>query len=270
MKRTSRRPRKGRKVPSGRSATWLDALIQEAIARFVRLLAQCGMPPDGIAREVMASCRQVPKSWAAARVKDTIPYVHEASHILTLWFSDPKFLGPDGTPRLLPVQGEEESIEALVQQVDSRLDTREIVRFLERGKVLRRVRDRYVPRDRMVMLRGTAFADSGRRLRSLLGMLRAFEHNLRSKREVPGWFEAFAYNPRFPVRAIPGFDQRVRAHANKLLLQLDGDMHREERVRDPKEPTVRIGVGVYRFEESLPATPKSRKKRARPKSTRRR
>ena len=264
MTRTRRRLPGHRKLPAARSPTWLDALTQEAIARFVRLLAHCGMPPDGIAREVMAACREVPKSWAA-RVKDTIPYVHEVSHILTLWFSDPKFLGPDG-----PVHGEEQSIEVLVQQVDSRLDTREVVRFLERGKVLRRMGDRYVPRDRMVMLRGTAYADSFRRLRSLLGILRAFEHNLRSKREVPRWFEAFAYNPRFPVRAIPGFDQKVRAHANKLLLQLDGDMHREERLRDPNEPTVRIGVGVYRFEETLPTMPKPRKKRGRRKSIRRR
>jgi hypothetical protein len=240
------------------SSTRLDPHIKEAIARIVRLLAHCGITTGGIEREVSLACRRVPKSWAE-KGNDTLPYLQHASHILTLWFSDPKFLAPDGTPRPLPVHGEGETIETLVQQVDSRLDARLVVRFLERSKVLHRVGQRYVPRARTVVLRGPDVADSFRKLRGLLGMLRAFEHNQRSKRQVPGWFEAFADNPRFPVRAIPGFDQKVRAHANKLLVQFDGDMHREERSRDPNEPTVRMAVGVYRFEESLPSPSKPRR-----------
>jgi hypothetical protein len=245
----------------------LDPHMREAIARFVRLVAHCGFTPDGIARDVIAACRRVPKSWAQ-RAKDTLPYLHHTSHVLTLWYSDPRFLGPDGNPRPLPVQGREESIEALVKQVDSRLNAAEVVRFLEASKVLRRVGNRYVPRERAVVLRGTDIADSYRKLRALLGMLRAFDHNQRSKREVPTWFEAFADNPRFPVRAIPTLDRKVRAKANKLLVEVDGDMHREERLRDPAEPTVRIAVGVYWFEETLLATPKLRQNRRRRKSTR--
>jgi len=267
--------RKPRRLPSRRvpnaaaSSTRLDPHTREAIVRFVRLLAQCGITPESIAREASAASTKVPKSWAG-RSKHTLPYLHHTSHILTLWFSDPRFLGPEGAPRPLPVQGPEESIEALVQRVDLRLDASEVVRFLVRSRVLRAVGDRYVPRERSVVLRGRDVVDGFRKLRGLLGMLRAFEHNQRSKRQVPTWFEATADNPRFPVRAIPAFDRKVRAHANKLLLQLDGDMHREERSRDPNEPTVRIAVGVYRFEETLPSASKPHKKRGRVTSRRRR
>jgi hypothetical protein len=261
VKRAARKP-PGRDPRSARSSPRLDAHTKEAIARFVRLLARCGVTPDAIAREVTSACRGVPKSWAE-KVKDTLPYLHHASHVLTLWFSDPKFLGPDGAPRPLPLQGKEESIEALTHRVDARLDPSEVARLLLHGKALRRVGNRYVPRERALVLRGSDLADSFRRLRGLLGMLRAFEHNQRSKRQDPTWFEAFADNPRFPVRAIPGFDRKVRARANKLLEQFDGDMHREERSRDPAEPTVRIGVGVYRFEENLEPSAKARKKRTR-------
>jgi hypothetical protein len=226
----------------------------------VRLLARCGIAPTDITREVLTAGRQVPKSWGR-RVRETIPYLHHTSHILTLWFSDPKFLGSDGTPRPLPVEGDEDSIAALAQRVEPRLIPREVVRFLERSKVLRRVGSRYVPRERMVVLRGTDVADSFRKLRGLLGMLRAFEHNEVSRREVPGWFEAFADNPHFPVRAIPSLDQKVRAEAHRLLVRFDSDMHREERLRDPNEPTVRIGVGIYRFEEAVPAAPKPRSRK---------
>ena len=85
-------------------------------------------------------------------MKDTLPYLHHASHVLTLWFSDPKFLGPDGAPRPLPRQGTEESVEALTQRVDSRLDASDVVRLLVHGKALRRIGDRYVPRERALVL----------------------------------------------------------------------------------------------------------------------
>jgi Family of unknown function (DUF6502) len=264
--------RPSRRGPSRepRSPTRPDAHTKEAITRFVRLLARCGNTPEAIAREVTAACRGVPKSWGE-RVKDTLPYLDYASHILTLWFSDPKFLGADGAPRPLPLQGAKDSIEALTERVDSRLDASNVVRLLVRGKALRRVGNRYVPRERALVLRGGDLVDSFRRLRGLLGMLRGFEHNQRSKHQVPTWFEAFADNPRFPVRAIPAFDRKVRAQANELLVQLDGDMHREERLRDPREPTVRIGVGVYRFEENLepPANPRKKTMR-RPRKLRKR
>jgi hypothetical protein len=246
----------------------LDPHTHEAMARFVRLLAHCGITPDGITRGAIAACRELPNSVGSESVQEPLPYRHHTSHILTLWFSDPKFLRPDGTPRPLPVRGKEESIEALAKQVDSRLDADEVVRFLERARALRREGDRYVPRERMMVLRGSGVAASVRKLRVLLGVLRTFDHNQRPKGQVPGWFEAFAYNPSFPVRAIPSFDGKMRAQANKLLVQLDGDMHREERLRDPAEPTVRIVVGVYRFEETLSTASKPRKKRASPKSRR--
>jgi hypothetical protein len=219
----------------------------------VRLLARCGCTPSDITREVTAASQVVPKSWAT-KAQAAQPYLHHTSHVLTLWFSDPQFLKPDGTPRPLPVRGKGASIEALAQRVDPRLVAREVVRLLERGRVLRRVGERYVPRERSLVIRGEDLVDSFRKLRGLLGMLRTFEHNQRPKGQVPGWFEAFADNPHFPVRAIPSFDRKVRAEADRLLVQFDSDMHREERSRDPNEPTVRIGVGIYRFEETLPTS----------------
>ena len=260
MKRIAR-PR-GRQSAAARGrSTALGHHTREAITRFVHLLAHCGIAPDDIPPQVSAACRRVPKSWAK-KAKSTPAYLLHASHVLTLWFSNPKLLASDGKPRPLPLQGKEESIEALAQQVDTRLDARQVVRFLERAKALRRLGKRYEPRERTLELRGFYAADSFRKLRALLGMLRAFEHNQRPKREVPGWYEAFADNPRVPVRAIPTIDRKVRVQANKLLVQLDGDMYREERLRDPDEPTVRIAVGVYRFEEG-PSPPEPRRRHVR-------
>src|SRR5882762_11611974 len=246
-----------RPVVRRRPTSTLDPRSLEAVARFVRVLARCGCTPEDIGREVVRACRRVPKSWAP-KAMAALREMDDASHVLTLWFSDPAYLDSAGNPLPLPLRGAGGSLEALAHRVDHALDVREVLNYLSERGALRRVGKRYVPKDRVLSLRGAGGPDNFRNLRGLLGMLRTLEHNGQPRRRVPGWFEAFAENPRFPISARPGFDQRLRVHANKLLLQLDADMHRQEQSRKSGERTVRIGVGIYRFEDALP--PRTRRR----------
>jgi hypothetical protein len=82
-------------------------------------------------------------------------------------------------------------------------------------------------------------------------MLRTLEHNGRPKRLARGWFEVFAENPRFPAEARAAFDSRLDRRGMEFLQAIDDDMHRRELARKPGEATVRIGVGVYRFEDEV-------------------
>src|ERR1700739_4640258 len=91
-------------------------------------------------------------------------------------------------------------------------------------------------------------------------MLGNLEHNSRPQRSMPGWFTAFAVIPRFPVSELPAFDRWLRRAGNRFLAQSDTRMHDRERVRRPGEPTVRLGVGIYRFEEE-PLRPERKVKR---------
>ena len=250
----------------GKSSS-LDARALEAVGRFVRVLARCGCTPADIAHEVVRACGQIPKSWAP-RAMAALREMDDASHVLTLWFSDPAYLDRRGAPLPLPIRGAGGSIEALAFRVDPKLDVREVLRYLSQRGALRRAGARYVPKDRVLSLRGAGGPDHFRKLRGLLGMLRTLEHNGQPKRRVPGWYEAFAENPRFPVSGRAAFDKRLRVWADKLLYQLDADMHRREQGRKGGERTMRIGVGVYRFEEGPSALsnngagrPKRRKKR---------
>jgi uncharacterized protein DUF6502 len=244
----ARRSTAGRGSPRrpGRSSS-LDARALEAVALFVRVLARCGCTPEDIAYEVAKACRQVPRSWAP-KAMAALREMDDASHVLTLWFSDPAYLDSKGNPVALPLRGAGGSLEALARRVDEKLEAREVLRYLSRRGALRRTGVRYVPRERVLSLRGAGGPDNFRHLRGLLGMLRTLAHNGQPKRRVPGWFEVFAENPRFPVSARAGFDKRLRASGNKFLYQMDSDMHRRERARKKGERTVRIGVGVYRFE----------------------
>ena len=227
-------------------APTLDALAVEAVTRVVHLLARCGYAPKDIGKEALKACRAVPESWTQ-RTKTTVPEVERAAHTLTLWFSDPEYLDSSGNPRPLPVRGTGPSLESLSRRVDPRLDVLEVLRHLLRGSVLRRVKTRYVPRDRVLLLRGFGSLYHSRSLRTLLAVLSTLDHNGQSRSAA--WFERFAVNACIPVSQVPGFDQRLRHRGNRFIVETDADLLSCERARKANEPMVCVGVGAYRFEE---------------------
>lgn len=242
----SLRRRAAPKVPV--AATLLDASVLEAIQRFVRVLARPGNDPDQLAKAFTAACQRIPRRWVAtgSRIQREI---REASHILSVWFSDPMYIDHTGAPRKLPLRGAAPSLEALVHRVDRTLRAMDVLQYLMKMQVVRRSGTRYVPKTRILSLRGAGGPGHFRDLRSLLGMLRTLEHNQRPRGQVRSWFEFFAENPSFPLRARAAFDIRLDRAAIQFLHALDADMLRCERARKQGEPTTRIGVGVYRFED---------------------
>jgi hypothetical protein len=159
------------------------------------------------------------------------------------------YIDHTGAPRKLPVRGAAPSLQALVHRVDRTLRAADVLQYLVKMQVVRRSGTRYVPRTRILSLRGTGGPGHFRDLRSLLGMLRTLEHNQRPREQVRSWFEFFAENPNFPLRSRAAFDIRLDRAAMQFLHALDADMLRCERARKRGEPTTRIGVGVYRFED---------------------
>lgn len=230
----------------------LDARAVAAIELFVRLLAQCGCETDAVLREVHRACNQVPRRWVS-KARAAPREICEATHVLTVWFSDPAYLDEAGMPRPLPLHGSGHSFEALVSGIDRRLNAEDVLAYLRKGRALRRLGSRYVPRGRVLSLRGLRGPNEFRNLRSLLAMLRTLEHNSRPRRHTPSWFEFSAENPRIPKRACAKFDEFVGVRAMRFVLDVDAELRRLELTCKPREPTVRLGTGVYRFEEDLSA-----------------
>ena len=215
---------------------------------FVRVLARYGCAPSEIGRAVARACREVPKSWAKAR-KSLTREMDAAAHILTVWFAEPAYLDARGNPRLLPLHGPALSLERLATRADRSLDTKKVLRYLLDSGALRRVGARYVPRDRLVSLRGSGGLYHSRSLRVLWAILRTLEHNSAPERSAPGWFEVVAMNPHFPTKDRAAFDRRLRQLGMRFVVKVDADMHRRERRRKKGERTVPLGVAIYRFEE---------------------
>jgi hypothetical protein len=219
----------------------------ESIGRFVRILARCGATPNDIVRAVRIAAARIPGSWAV-RARKVTREIDDAAHVLTVWFSEAAYLDPSGRPRALPLEGASKSVAALVRSVDQRFNAREVLAYLVRSGAVRRHGKRYVPRARMLLLRGARGPDYFRTLRVLTHMLGTLEHNVLPKRAARGWFEYFAENPRFPARAREGLDKYVAALGKEVLSRLDTYMRRREVNRKPSEPTLRVGVGMHLWE----------------------
>jgi hypothetical protein len=257
MKRAVRRSERS---PASREA--LDDSVLEAIRLFAAILARCGASPTAMARAFQTACSDIPESFATAAGRSTRE-LENASHLLTVWFSDPMYLDSDGKPLPLPVRGARLSLEALTKRVDSALDVAEVVRYLRRNRALRKFGKRYAPLGPVLMLRGARGPDHFRHRRALLGILRTFDHNTRPRRRVPPWYERFAECPAFPVRAIPAFDDAMARRATAFLMNEDRELHRHELKRKPREPVARVGIGVYRFEDLPDVGAKAARKRRR-------
>lgn len=259
---------------SGEREDSIDALAAEVVERVVRVLVRRGVSRGTIERSLSRAWRRIPKSAYASGV-GTQRELIDISHVLTVWFVDPLYVDADGEPLRLSVAGPAPSLATLVQHVDPKLDVRLVLKYLLKFAAVRRVGSRYAPRSRALALRGTGAPTHAHSLRGLSGFLRTLEHNVEPESQAPTWFERFAENPRFPVSARGKIDAALYAEAMKLLRDFDSRMLTEERKAKPGEPTVRIGIGIYRYEEESPAvagksTQGRRKRRRTRKAGRRR
>jgi hypothetical protein len=250
LKRQHARRYKPSPLQSDDQTDSLDAPVNEAMERIVRLLVRRGASKRCIQGAFRRAWLRVPPS-AAAEGRRASRELIDVSHVLTLWFSDPLYVDAQGNPLSLPLRGRAPSLASLVQHVDPALDPRQVLKPLIQAEAVRRIGRRYSPRSRAVAFRGTGAPLHARNLRALLGMLRTLEHNTEPTEKVASWFEYVAENPRFPVSAREPFDAGLREDAMTFLRGQDSRMLSHERKAKPGEPMVRMGVGVFRFEEDV-------------------
>jgi hypothetical protein len=169
--------------------------------------------------------------------------------ILAIWFSDPRYLNSNGEPVRLRAHGSEPSVQALIRRVDPCFNTKEVVAYLTHARAIERIGSRYALRTRTLFLRSTSPPGRLHGLRALLGLLKNLEHNSHRNTGAAHWFEHFAENPRLPVRARAQIDAKLERQGLTFLNGLDADMQLAAQNLRPGEPTVRMGIGVYRYED---------------------
>jgi hypothetical protein len=219
---------------------------QEFLERLARILVYCGHSPRELPREFQRICRELkePKRrWDPAELH----YLADLPHVITHWRADPQYLDSRGAPVALPLDGEGPSLLALIERALPEVDAAAAAQSLVRLKAVYREKDRYLPSDTYLRLSEESGFVHG--LTALLGMLRTVERNVSGPKD-DAILQRCAFNPSFPVRALPVFHQNVKAKASDFLWSADGDMRRAEEA-NPGGRRTRLGVGIFVFEEPL-------------------
>lgn len=183
---------------------------------------------------------------------------NRAARVLTGWSRDAEFHDARGRPAPLPLQDGPASFAALVRRHSGDMPARAVLDELLRvGAVreradgrLERITAGYLPRGSEVDKLGILGSD-------VADLIATIDHNLQHADSDPRFQRKVMYT-EFPAAQVAAFRKLSAAHGQALLEKLDRWLadHADATPADG-EPPMRIGVGIYYFEE--PMAPSTRK-----------
>jgi Family of unknown function (DUF6502) len=222
---------------------------REFLERLARILVRTGHSPKKLVqefREVCGDLKEPRTDWDPSFLE----YLADLPHVIAHWHADPQYLDSDGNPAPLRLRGHGRNLATLVARVLPGRDVGAVIDSLMRLRGIRRRGPMYVPTNRQLILNNQGESARVHGLMALLGILRTLEHNVSPGNSRGKILERTAVNPRFPVRALPEFHRRLERLAADFLWSADGNMRRRE-ARSTSEPAIRLGVGVFAFEDPL-------------------
>lgn len=178
---------------------------------------------------------------------------NRAVRVLTGWARDPRFLGPDGQPRVLEPDGEQ-GFAGLVRRHSGDMPARAVLDELVRvGSVkehddgrLELVTHAYVPQN-------SAIDKIGILGRDVADLIDTIDHNLQHGGSDPRFQRKVMYDA-IPRSALPAFRRMSAQQAQALLEKLDRWLAEHDVEGLPGSdavPQARVGLGIYYFEELL-------------------
>lgn len=179
---------------------------------------------------------------------------NRAAWVIAGWLKDPQFDDGRGHPAPLPMEGKRGSFAALVKIYSGDIPVRAMldellhvgaVQLMKDGRVCLRSRG-YIPQKsaaEKLSILGTDTAD----------LIATIDHNVYVNPRNPRFQRKVMYD-NVPVEAAQEFQAVVAARGQELLEALDRWLsHRDRDVNPSSKGTgrVRLGVGLYHFEERL-------------------
>ncbi len=179
---------------------------------------------------------------------------HRASRVITGWVRDSEFGDGKGHPHPLRMEGKRASFSALVKRYSGDIPVRAMLDELLRVGAVKHLKDGrtcllargYIPRkgpvEKLHVL-GTDTAD----------LIATIDHNVYQKSSKPRFQRKVMYD-NVPVEAAKEFQVLAAAQGQELLEVIDRWLsHRDRDINPAAKGTgrVRVGLGIYQFEEQL-------------------
>jgi len=210
----------------------------------------------GLTRKEVASIRkEVPSKTGLS------PRHNRAVRVISGWLSAPAFCNKNGKPKILKIQGDKNSFEALVSQYSGDIPYRAMMNELIRTGAVE-LKDK----NRVSLIRAAhiPFNDDGdgdNEKFALLGedvplLISTIKHNILEDKLEPRYQRKVCY-PHIPEKHIKAFKKIANSENQKLLETLNHWLSKHDTNKEPasaSNKTVKVGVGAYYFEEPNNAT----------------
>ena len=179
---------------------------------------------------------------------------NRAARVITGWLRDADFGDGKGHPAPLPMSGKRTSFTALVKRYSGDIPVRALLDELVRVGAVKRLKDGrvglvsrgYVPQrglEEKLAILGSDTAD----------LIATIDHNIFGNPSKPRMQRKVMYD-NVPVEAARAFQTVAEDRAQEMLEALDRWLSHRDRDVNPTvrgKGRVRVGVGIYHFEERL-------------------
>jgi hypothetical protein len=178
-------------------------------------------------------------------------FMSKPTQVLEGWYRDPEFVGANGKPRDLAIEGNGDSFADLVRRYAAGIPVVAMIKELRavgavetKGDKLRVLKRTYIPRelsDNQVRLWSSALHDLGTTL----------EINMTRTSRQPARFERRALSLAVDRKALPEFRQFLESEGQAFLERVDAwlESHRASSSKGSESDAIRLGVGVYHIQD---------------------
>ncbi|MEE4278823.1 MAG: DUF6502 family protein [Halieaceae bacterium] len=183
---------------------------------------------------------------------DTDQRYNRAVRVITAWAVDPRFAAADGSPRVLPLEGED-SFAALVKDYSGDVTTAAMLTTLEASGTLCREEDGVRLLNRAYLPTKTPVASLNILGKDVGELLTTIDHNLDAAPE-DRVFQRKVSNYKLEASAVVAFRELSNQKSQELLEEYDAWLSKHE-VSDGDAPAEALGcyvaVGIYYFDQTL-------------------
>jgi hypothetical protein len=244
----ARRPQppaqKKKRPKAQRRALPLDAMASEMLKLLMRAFIRRGHSIDDIVRHCEAAGRQYqpsmdPQSDAQGISRD------DWVQIMYTWSSDPNYVGAEGQPRPLPIDGPAPSLEALHQRVGSKRTLMEVCHQMVATGAARMEETHLVAvANAPIVFPAGSAEQNDHHLHFLHSALLNVEHNA-APQQAERWVERLAICHRFPESALGAYSNSAKKHAQDFLTIETANMHRIATSSGTSDHTVEAMLHVF-------------------------
>jgi len=174
------------------------------------------------------------------------------SRVLTGWHVDSEFTDEDGRPKVLPKTGPTGSLPSLLKRYAGDLPHGAILKEMQKRGLVEGLKDDGY----RVLRRDYVYSDIDPEMVARLGIAlhdhaATLDHNLDENRASAPRFEALTDNARVSPSASRAFQKLVEKRGLSFLDEIDTWLsdNEVENARETNARTVRLGVGVYFFQD---------------------